>query len=84
DQYKMPMITPEVASVAPFKRGLRYIFMGTSPSTRYVAGTLALAKAAGFKKIALTGEDTAFPRSIAVAVPDLAKDAGLEVVFNQL
>ncbi|MBV8152656.1 MAG: amino acid ABC transporter substrate-binding protein [Candidatus Eremiobacteraeota bacterium] len=84
DQYKMPMITPEVASVAPFKRGLRYIFMGTSPSTRYVAGTLALAKAAGFKRIALTGEDTAFPRSIAVAVPDLAKDAGLEVVFNQL
>jgi branched-chain amino acid transport system substrate-binding protein len=84
DQYKMPMISPEVASVAPFKRGLKYIFMGGAQSTRYVAGAIAIAKANGYKRIALTGEDTAFPRSIAVAVPDLAKDAGLEIVFNQL
>ena len=84
DQYKMPMISPEVASVAPFKRNLKYIFQGGAISTKYVAGALAIAKQNGFKKVALTGEDTAFPRSIAVAVPDLAKEAGLDIVFNEL
>ena len=84
DQYKMPMIAPEVAATAPFKRGLKYIFQGTATSDRYVAGALAIAKDHGYKRIALTGEDTAFPRSIANAVPDLAKAAGLEVVFNEL
>jgi branched-chain amino acid transport system substrate-binding protein len=84
DQYKMPMISPEVASVAPFKRGLKYIFMGGAQSTRYVGGALAIAKTNGYKRVALTGEDTAFPRSIAVAVPDLAKKAELDIVFNEL
>src|SRR5579872_3169333 len=84
DQNKMPMISPEVASTAPFKRGLKYIFQGSSQSTRYVAGAIEIAKANGFKRLALTGEDTAFPRSIAAAVPDLAKAAGIEVVFNEL
>jgi len=84
DQYKMPMISPEVASVAPFKRNLKYIFQGTATSDRYVYGAIQIAKQYGYKKIALTGEDTAFPRSIAQAVPDLAKAAGLDVVFSEL
>ena len=84
EKYKMPMISPEVASTAPFNRGLTYIFQGIQQSTRYVEGPLALAKANGYTKIALTGEDTAFPKSVAAAVPDLAKAAGLEVVFNEL
>ena len=84
DQYKMPMISPEVASTAPFKRGLKYIFQGTATSDKYVSGAIAIAKQYGYKRIALTGEDTAFPRSIAAAVPDLAKNAGLDLVFNEL
>ncbi|HTX02709.1 MAG TPA: amino acid ABC transporter substrate-binding protein [Candidatus Acidoferrales bacterium] len=84
DQYKMPMISPEVASVAPFKRGLKYIFQGTATSDKYVAGAIAIAKEYGYKRIALTGEDTAFPRSIAAAVPDMASKAGLDLVFNEL
>jgi branched-chain amino acid transport system substrate-binding protein len=84
DQYKMPMISPEVAAVAPFKRGLKYIFQGTATSDRYVYGAIQIAKQYGYKKIALTGEDTAFPKSIAAVVPDMAKAAGLDVVFNEL
>jgi branched-chain amino acid transport system substrate-binding protein len=84
DQYKMPMISPEVASTAPFKRGLKYIFQGTATSDKYVSGAFAIAKQLGYKRIAVTGEDTAFPRSIAAAVPDLAKANDVEVVFNEL
>lgn len=84
DQYKMPMLSPEVASIAPFKRGLKYIFQATAQSTKYVSGAIAIAKEHGYKTLAITGEDTAFPKSIAVAVPDLAKAAGLNVVFNEL
>lgn len=84
DQYKMPMISPEVASTAPFKRGLHYVFQGTATSDRYVYGAIQIAKQYGYKRVALTGEDTAFPRSIAAAVPDMAKAAGLELVFSEL
>lgn len=84
DQYKMPMISPEVAATGPFKRGLKYIFQGTATSDRYVYGAIQIAKAQGYKRIALTGEDTAFPKSIAAAVPDMAKAAGLDIVFNEL
>jgi|SRR5579872_419984 len=84
DQYKMPMISPEVAAVDPFKRNLKYIFQGTATSDRYVYGAIQIAKQNGYKTIALTGEDTAFPRSIAKAVPDMAAAAGLKVVFNEL
>lgn len=84
DQYKMPMISPEVAATGPFKRGLKYIFQGTATSDRYVYGAIQIAKAQGYKRIALTGEDTAFPKSIAAAVPDMAKTAGLDLVFNEL
>lgn len=84
DQYKMPMISPEVASTGPFKRGLKYIFQGTATSDRYVYGAIQLAKQRGYKRIALTGEDTAFPKSIAQAVPEMASAAGLTVVFNEL
>ncbi|HEY1729290.1 MAG TPA: amino acid ABC transporter substrate-binding protein [Candidatus Baltobacteraceae bacterium] len=84
DQYKMPMISPEVASVGPFKRNLKYIFQGTATSDRYVYGAIQIAKQYGYKRIALTGEDTAFPKSIASAVPDMAKAAGLDVVFSEL
>jgi branched-chain amino acid transport system substrate-binding protein len=84
DQYKMPMISPEVAATGPFKRGLKYIFQGTATSDRYVYGAIQIAKQYGYKRIALTGEDTAFPKSIAAAVPDMAAAAGLTVVFNEL
>jgi branched-chain amino acid transport system substrate-binding protein len=84
EKHKMPMISPEVSAAAPFKRGLRYLFMGIAQSTHYVEGVIALAKANGYKRIAVTGEDSAFPRSIAGALPDLAKAAGLDIVYSEL
>ncbi|HMD01487.1 MAG TPA: ABC transporter substrate-binding protein, partial [Candidatus Baltobacteraceae bacterium] len=84
EKHKMPMISPEVSAAAPFQRGLRYLFMGISQSTHYVEGAIAIAKANGYKRIAITGEDSAFPRSIAGALPDIAKAAGLEVVYSEL
>ncbi|MGH7714832.1 MAG: ABC transporter substrate-binding protein, partial [Vulcanimicrobiaceae bacterium] len=42
------------------------------------------AKSLGYKRLALTGEDTALPKSIVAAVPELAKNANMEIVFNEL
>jgi branched-chain amino acid transport system substrate-binding protein len=84
EKHKMPMISPEVSAAAPFSRGLHYIFMGISQSTHYVEGAIAIAKANGYKRVAITGEDSAFPRSIAGALPDITKAAGLEVVYSEL
>ncbi len=84
DKYKMPMLSPEVASTAPFLRGLKYDFMATSPAPNYVAGSIAIAKAHGYKTVAVTGEDTAFPKAIAAATVKATKEAGLNVIFDEL
>ncbi|TAM91860.1 hypothetical protein EPN42_02550 [bacterium] len=83
-QHHMPMISPEVASTAPFERGLTEIFQGIQIASDYVEGPIAIAKEKGFKTIAVTGEDTLFPRSVVAGVDDLAKKMGMTVVFNQL
>jgi branched-chain amino acid transport system substrate-binding protein len=84
EKHKMPMISPEVSAAAPFKRGLHYLFMGIAQSTHYVEGVINFAKVNGYKRIAITGEDSAFPKSIAGALPDLAKAAGLDTVYSEL
>ncbi|GAC1405082.1 MAG: amino acid ABC transporter substrate-binding protein [Candidatus Velthaea sp.] len=84
DKYKMPMISPEVSAPTPFKRGLKYIFQAQSQSFHYAEGAIDLAKANGYKRVAVTGEDSAFPKSAVAALPDLFKDAGLESVFQEL
>ncbi|TAM60844.1 hypothetical protein EPN52_04320 [bacterium] len=83
-QHHMPMISPEVASTAPFQRGLTEIFQGIQIAAAYVEGPMEIAKEKGYKSIAVTGEDTLFPRSVVAGVDDLAKKMGMTIVFNQL
>jgi len=83
-QHHMPMISPEVASTAPFERGLTEIFQGIQVAADYVSGPMEIAKEHGYKTIAVTGEDTLFPRSVVAGVEDQAKKLGMTVVFNQL
>lgn len=83
-QHRMPMISPEVAATAPFLRGLTYIFQGISQAGRYVAGPMEIAKAHGYTAVAITGEDTLFPRAVVADAGDIAKKLGVTIVFSQL
>jgi branched-chain amino acid transport system substrate-binding protein len=79
----MVMVCPEDAAPATFARNNPYIFQGLPLAVHYVDGVVALAKARGLKTVALVGEDTPFPHAIGSAVPDLVKNAGMQLVYTE-
>ena len=83
ERYKMAMICPEDAAPATFQRGLHSVFQGLPAAVHYVDGVMDMAKAKGYKTVAVVGEDSAFPHAIAAAVPDLAKKDGMTVVYTE-
>jgi branched-chain amino acid transport system substrate-binding protein len=83
ERYKMPMICPETADVAMFRRGFKYIFQGLGPVQTYLYGVLQIAKDHGFKKLALIGPDTAFGHSLVDAVPEIARGFGQSIVYTE-
>jgi branched-chain amino acid transport system substrate-binding protein len=52
-------------------------------AAHYVDGNLAMAKARGLKTAVLIGDDSAFPHAIGSVVPDLAKDAGIDIAYTE-
>ncbi|MBV8490170.1 MAG: amino acid ABC transporter substrate-binding protein [Candidatus Eremiobacteraeota bacterium] len=82
-QYKMPMILPETADVAMFGRGNAFIVQGLGPVQTYLFGMLQIAKDHGAKTIAVVGGDTAFPHSLANAVPEVERGFGMSTVYQE-
>jgi len=83
ERYKMPMICPETADVAMFRRGFKYIFQGLGPVQTYLYGVLQIAKDRGLRTLALIGPDTAFAHSLVDAVPEIARGFGQSVVYTE-
>src|SRR4051812_7357781 len=83
EKHKLTMLGPEAADVKIYQRGYKYNFQAQTQASRYMQGALALAKAKGYRKLAMLSEDTAFPKAVASEVVKLAPGSGLEVVFNE-
>ena len=83
ERYKMPMICPETADVAMFRRGFNYIFQGLGPVQTYLYGVLQIAKDHKLKKLAVIGPDTAFAHSLAAAVPEVARGFGQSIDYAE-
>ncbi len=83
ERYKMPMICPETADVAMFRRGFKYIFQALGPVQTYLYGVLQVARDHGLRKLALIGPDTAFAHSLVDAVPEIARGFGQSIVFSE-
>jgi len=83
EKHKMTMIGPEAADAKIYMRGYKYNFQGQTQAGRYMIGALSLAKANGYKTMAMLAEDTAFPKAVSSEVAKVAKEYGLTIVFNQ-
>jgi branched-chain amino acid transport system substrate-binding protein len=83
EKHKMAMIGPEAADAKIYMRGYKYNFQGQTQAGRYMVGALTLAQANGYKSLAMLAEDTAFPKAVSSEVGKVAKEYGLDVVFNQ-
>jgi branched-chain amino acid transport system substrate-binding protein len=83
EKHQMPMISPGAATTSIFKKGRRFVFMVLSPAEVYLEGLLDLAAKRGLKTVAVTHEDTLFPKATADGTVELAKRKGLQVVLVQ-
>jgi branched-chain amino acid transport system substrate-binding protein len=83
EKYKKVMVAPLAATTSIFKKGRRYAFMIVSPAEVYLEGLVDIAAKRGYKTIAIINEDTLFPKSSAQGTEELARKAGLQVVFKE-
>lgn len=83
EKHKMVMLGPEAADAKIYSRGYKYNFQAQTQAGRYMAGALSLAKANGYRTLAMLAEDTAFPKAVSAEVAKVAGDYGLKVVFSE-
>ena len=83
EKYKKVMVAPLAATTSIFKKGRKYAFMVISPAEVYLEGLVDIAVKRGYKTIAIVNEDTLFPKSSALGTEELAKKAGMQVVFKE-
>ncbi len=81
EKYRMPMVAPMASTTSIFKKGRRFVFMVQSPAEVYLEGLVDMAAQRGLKTLALVNEDTLFPKATVQGTVELAKKAGLQVVF---
>lgn len=81
EKYRMPMVAPMASTTSIFKKGRKFVFMVQSPAEVYLEGLVDLAARRGLKTIAVINEDTLFPKATVQGTVELAKRAGLQVVF---
>jgi len=83
EKYKKVMVAPLAATTSIFKKGRKYAFMVISPAEVYLEGLVDIAAKRKLKTIAIINEDTLFPKASAQGTEELAKKAGLQVVFKE-
>jgi branched-chain amino acid transport system substrate-binding protein len=83
EKYKKVMVAPLAATTSIFRKGRKYVFMVISPAEVYLEGMIDIAVKRGLKTVAILNEDTLFPKTSAQGTADLAKKAGMQVVFTE-
>jgi branched-chain amino acid transport system substrate-binding protein len=83
EKHKMVMIGSEAADTKIYSRGYKFNFQGQTQAGQYMLGALNLAKANGYKTVAMLAEDTAFPKAVSSEVVKAVGQFGLNIVFNE-
>ncbi len=83
EKYKKVMVSPLAATTSIFRKGRKYIFMVISPAEVYLEGLIDIAAKRGLKTVAVVNEDTLFSKAAASGAVELAKKAGMQVVFTE-
>jgi len=81
EKHRMPMVAPGAATSAIFRKGRKFIFMVPSRAEVFFEGLIDMAARLGLKTVALTHEDSLFPKATAQGALELAKKRGLSVVL---
>jgi branched-chain amino acid transport system substrate-binding protein len=83
ERYKVPFVAYGAASSPIWEKGRKYIFSIVAIAEDYQKGALELAKQIGVKRVAIIGEDSLFPRQVAIGAKHWADELGIQVVLEE-
>ena len=71
------------ANVEVYSGKFPYLMQSITQTGRYMAPVIELAATMGYKTVALLVQNTQFPKQLGEGVVALAKEKGMEIVFNE-
>ncbi len=80
EKRRMPLVAPMAAAEDIFSRGYKYVFQVITPAHLYFPGAVELAAQNGVKSVALTGEDSEYPRAAVPAGQVAAEKKGMKII----
>jgi branched-chain amino acid transport system substrate-binding protein len=86
ERYQIPLVACVSSSVSVYDQGFKYLFGTLAPNTGMTESMVAYFKdkMPEIGTLAVYGRDDVFPKSMAAAIAQSAKDAGIEVVYDAL
>jgi branched-chain amino acid transport system substrate-binding protein len=83
ERHRTPMVLAHAASTPVYERGFKYVFGVLTTAEQYTINMIRMGKDRDAKTIALIYENALFPQTGMRGAAQQAKDAGLEVVYNE-
>jgi branched-chain amino acid transport system substrate-binding protein len=86
ERYQIPVVACVASSTSVYDQGFKYLFGTLAPNTGMTDSmvTYFQEKMPELKTLAVYGRDDVFPKSMATAISDSAKAAGIDVVYDEL
>ena len=82
EKYHMAMLAAGASAAGIWKRGYKYVFQVPPSSEHYYYGAIDIAKKAGYKTVAILGEDNDYPRLAVPGTAAYAQKNGMQVVYQ--
>ncbi|CAN5200717.1 amino acid ABC transporter substrate-binding protein [soil metagenome] len=84
ERYQMVHISPLAATSSIWEQGREYLFMVLPPAELFLAGLIDMADENGLERVAIFMEDQLFPKAAGSGAVELAREKGMEVVFEEI
>lgn len=83
ERHRFVHISPLAATSSIWEQGREFLFMVLPPAELFLAGLIDMASANGLETVAIIQEDALFPRAAGAGAANLAREKGMEVVFEE-
>lgn len=83
ERHQMVHVSPLAATSSIWEQERDYLFMVLPPAELFLAGLIDMADENGLNRVAIIMEDQLFPRAAGSGAAELARENGMEVIFEE-
>ena len=84
ERHRMVHVSPLAATSSIWEQGREYLFMVLPPAELFLAGLIDMADEFELERVAVIMEDQLFPKAAGSGAAELAREKGMEVVFEEI